>query len=221
MNYQKVYNAIIAKRQKESPEGYCEEHHILPRSIGGSDTRVNLVKLTAREHFVCHLLLVKIYQNTENYYKMVKAFFMMSTHSSNQNRYISSKKYEKLRVEFSTAQRIAVMGKNNPTYGKVWCVIESAPDCSDRALFALNSIPNGWITTKELKSRLRLEQKQKLIDAKRKHIESKLRKQYKLYSKVGFDEYVKITGYKFSKPNLVQQFAKWLPEFVPQNGKKR
>jgi hypothetical protein len=28
-------------------------------------------------------------------------------------------------------------------------------------------------------------------------------------------------GYKYSKPNLVSQLAKYLPEFLPQNGKPR
>jgi hypothetical protein len=221
MNYQKIYSSIIFRRKQEHPSGYFETHHIVPRSLGGSDSADNLVRLTAREHFICHLLLVKIHEDAPAYYKMVKAFFMMHTESPNQTRYVSSRKYERLRAAFSVAQRIAITGKNNPSYGKVWCVRDSASDCSDRSLFDFESVPSGWITTKELRSRLKLERNKKLQDEKHKQIESKLRKQYKLYSKVGFDEYVKRTGYKFSKPNLVQQFAKWLPEFVPQNGKKR
>lgn len=47
------------------------------------------------------------------------------------------------------------------------------------------------------------------------------REYYKIYSLYGFKKFVEITGYKFSKPNLVQRFAKLLPEFIPQNGKKR
>ena len=52
-----------AKTRKEANEilGYSEKHHIIPRSIGGSDDKENLVFLSAREHFVAHQLLVKIY----------------------------------------------------------------------------------------------------------------------------------------------------------------
>jgi hypothetical protein len=79
------------------------------------------------------------------------------------------------------------------------------------------------------------------IDAKNKRVHKELERQHKreqkkierdqkieqyrewlsIYVKVGFDEFVKVTGYKYSKPNLVQTFSKLLPEFVPQNGKQR
>lgn len=40
---------------------YYENHHIIPRSLNGSNSSENLVLLTAREHFICHWLLVKIF----------------------------------------------------------------------------------------------------------------------------------------------------------------
>jgi hypothetical protein len=62
MNYQRHYNALIQKAlNRSNPEGYTEKHHIVPRSIGGSDDPNNLVVLTAREHCVAHLLLAKIH----------------------------------------------------------------------------------------------------------------------------------------------------------------
>lgn len=63
MNYLKVYNNIINNglhRVLIKEHGY-EIHHILAKSLGGSDDVANLVKLTYREHFVVHLLLTKIY----------------------------------------------------------------------------------------------------------------------------------------------------------------
>lgn len=221
MNYQKIYDAIVERRKRESPLGYFEAHHIVPRSLGGSDSSDNLVKLTAREHFVCHLLLVKIYVNTPSYYKMVKAFFMMQTSSDNQQRHFSSRNYERLRKMFSTAQSLSVLGKLNPSYGKVWCVEETAQDCMNRKMFNAKSIPDGWITTSELKRRKNAQKRAERQLAKQTEMISKLRDQYKLYSLVGYDKFVEQTGYKYSKPNLVQTFARWLPEFVPQNGKKR
>lgn len=70
MNYQKIYNQLIKKRQKEiinKKDCYCERHHIIPKSIGGTDDNTNLVNLTAREHFIAHLLLAKIYGGTMIY----------------------------------------------------------------------------------------------------------------------------------------------------------
>ena len=62
MNHQLVYNNLIEKATKRlSLSGYVEHHHIIPRSVGGSDHLSNLVTLTAREHFIAHLLLAKIY----------------------------------------------------------------------------------------------------------------------------------------------------------------
>lgn len=62
MNYTKIYNQIIEKRRNNTPTGYIERHHILPRSLGGSDDEDNIVALTAREHFICHFLLIKMYK---------------------------------------------------------------------------------------------------------------------------------------------------------------
>ena len=54
--YENWYNAITTKAKLRTIDGYKERHHIIPRSLGGPDTKENLVDLTAREHFICHLL---------------------------------------------------------------------------------------------------------------------------------------------------------------------
>jgi hypothetical protein len=51
------------------------------------------------------------------------------------------------------AKRKHQQGDKNSNYGKVWCVIETAVDCSNRKSYNPNEIPNGWITTKEFKDR--------------------------------------------------------------------
>lgn len=55
--YFNIINA--AKERIESEQVYYESHHIIPKSLGGNDSKSNLIRLTAREHFICHLLLVK------------------------------------------------------------------------------------------------------------------------------------------------------------------
>lgn len=222
MNYHKIYNSIIEHRKKYVPnEEYCETHHIIPKSIGGSNSSDNLVILTAREHFISHLLLVQIHKNTPNYYKMVKAFFMMQAESKNQQRYFSSRQYSKLREEYSKYQSNYVLGSKNPNYGKVWCVEETDTDCSKRKPFPKQSIPIGWIPTKEMKKRIKDETKKNLALKKKQETESKLTEWCNLYCSVGFDKFVEITGYQYSKQNLVTSFSRWVPTFVPQNGKKR
>jgi hypothetical protein len=61
MNYRKIYDQIIdraSKEQRAKKQGtYYESHHIVPRSEGGSNKRSNLVLLTAKEHYMVHLLL--------------------------------------------------------------------------------------------------------------------------------------------------------------------
>ncbi len=66
MNYQKLYNNLINKCvtrgwSKKSTPCYTEKHHIKPKCLGGDNSEDNLVVLTAREHYMAHLLLAKIH----------------------------------------------------------------------------------------------------------------------------------------------------------------
>ena len=120
MNYKKIYDNIVDFRINNPYNGYTESHHIIPKCMGGNDKSSNLVLLSAREHFICHLLLVKIYKDTKYYYKLVKAFFMMMVTNDLQTRYATSKQYEKLKIAFSEAQRYSQIGENNSQFGTMW-----------------------------------------------------------------------------------------------------
>jgi hypothetical protein len=99
MNYQKIYNQIIDRAKTRQIEGYVEKHHIIPRCIGGNDEQDNLVKLTAREHFICHQLLVEIYP-TES--KLKYALYLMNIGKRKYKKAdykISSRTYERLKIE--------------------------------------------------------------------------------------------------------------------------
>ena len=101
MNYKKIYDMIIENRLKNKYNGYTEEHHIIPKSCGGSDNKNNLVSLSAREHFICHLLLTKIYEkNSIEWIKMFKAFMRMYSNSDNQYRYTPSRWYSYCKENF-------------------------------------------------------------------------------------------------------------------------
>jgi hypothetical protein len=61
MDYLKSYNSLVVRGKNRQLTGYTETHHIIPKCVGGTNDKYNLVKLTAREHFICHLLLCEIY----------------------------------------------------------------------------------------------------------------------------------------------------------------
>lgn len=107
MNYQKIYNQLIEKRVKffplfKSSEQYCEQHHIVPRCLNGTDDPLNLVNLTAREHFIAHVLLMKIYPNDIRLSSAVQIMMKRSLDI----RKINSKKYEFIRQEIAKTKSI-------------------------------------------------------------------------------------------------------------------
>ena len=130
MDYKAIYYKIIENAKKETENGnrhvgYYEKHHILPKSLGGTNNKENLVKLTAREHFLCHWLLVKMYdKGTIERNKMLCAFWRMQSVNNIHKRYINSRAYEKLRIEFANAvskmTSISQSGKRNSQFGKKW-----------------------------------------------------------------------------------------------------
>lgn len=121
MDYKKVYDKIIEHRVLNplDKDVYFENHHIIPRSLGGSDDKINLVKLTAREHFVCHLLLSEIYpKDTFEWYKMNHAFLMMCSTGLSERRYVNSRLYELKRKDFSVAMSWNSKGEKNSQFGR-------------------------------------------------------------------------------------------------------
>lgn len=104
--YYKWYSNICqrAMQRNISAETYTELHHILPKSVFPEFQKdnANLVKLTAREHFICHWLLTKIIKDK----RLIYAFGMMIPSKTN-NRYRpkSSIVYEQLKRMCSNAKR--------------------------------------------------------------------------------------------------------------------
>lgn len=103
-NYYDYINYIKTLNRKLD---YSEKHHIIPRCLGGSDDKSNLVVLTAREHFLAHYLLTKIYPDN---YKLIDAFRMMGViNKKEQDRYINSRLYESKKKLFSEARSKKVL----------------------------------------------------------------------------------------------------------------
>lgn len=222
MNYQSIYDKLMS-RDQVTIDGYSERHHILPRFAGGTDNASNLVRLSAREHFVAHLLLVKIYEDTPFYYKAVKAFMMMGVSSRNQKR-VTSRTFERFREDFAKAQSISQTGQNNSQHGKVWI---TNPSTKKNAKHDIKSpIPSGWIRGRQdydLREAKRLKLLHKAHE-ERVVRDDKIREARILYedflnSGLSLREFAKQSSYPYSHVSLIAHFKKYVEGFKPQQGK--
>jgi hypothetical protein len=122
MNHLKVYENIIIKAKSENRIKllrkdidyiYYENHHILPKCLGGLNNNENLVLLTAREHFLCHKLLTYIYPKNK---KIIHAFHLMTF--MNKRKYAISSRDYSYAIEMFRELAIDHHGSKNPMYGK-------------------------------------------------------------------------------------------------------
>lgn len=91
MNYQRIYDEFISDRlnKQDSIVGYYEKHHIKPKTLGGDNSKDNIIKLKAQDHYFAHLLLAKIHGGN-----MWRAHWMMS----------NSKKYKSSRIMYEASK---------------------------------------------------------------------------------------------------------------------
>lgn len=92
-----------------SLEGYVEKHHIVPKCMGGDDETRNIAILTPEEHYLAHLLLVKIYPNSK---QLTYAANMMTV--SGKCGRSNNKQFGWLKRQFSKNQT----GEKNHMFGK-------------------------------------------------------------------------------------------------------
>ncbi len=128
--YHEYYNIISQAKKQErikSKEVYYEKHHIVPRSLGGSNDPDNLVLLTAKEHYRVHELL-PYFTDGKDKIKMIYAWNLMSRIS---NKIIDKELYAFLKIQHSKILSEKILsietrskmshnnsGKNNPMYGR-------------------------------------------------------------------------------------------------------
>ena len=225
MNYKKIYDSIIENRKNNPVIGYSEKHHILPKSLGGNDEEENLICLTAREHFICHWLLTKMQRlGSTEYYKMIKAFMMMSVSSDNQERY-NSKIFEKYKIEFSKAQKLSQTGKGNSQHGSRWI---NNPELKQNKKLKMNeNLEDGWFFGRVNFELLKKKNKEKIKkEEKKKKKELKNKKYYKsLYDLFLDSEYsslrkfAKNSDYEKSHVSLIKNFKKYVEGFETKHGK--
>jgi len=165
--YKKIYFSLIEKR-KTFPlvkgEGYCETHHIVPRSMGGSDDDSNLVNLTAREHYIAHKLLTKITEG-QDYYKMMWAMHRMVYGNTE---VLSSKGYDVFRKKWSE-----FIASNHPSR-----------TCVDWAKNLSDAVTQSWVGASERKWNASVKMKELTEKRKREDLDGYYEEQRKR-AKVG------------------------------------
>lgn len=110
MNYQKHYELLIMRAKSRVLETYSEKHHIVPKCIGGSNKRENLVSLTPEEHYFAHQLLMKIYPN--------KSKLTYAAHAMSNMGKIKQKEYAWIKRKRAKVLSETRSGVNHPGFGK-------------------------------------------------------------------------------------------------------
>lgn len=101
--YTKIYYQMMDKALlREQPEEYSEKHHIVPKSLGGSDDEDNLVYLLPREHYVAHTLLTKMLVGKDKR-KMTFALHTFFHFNKQRKLDFTSRQYEYHREQFAVA----------------------------------------------------------------------------------------------------------------------
>lgn len=232
MNYEKVYNKIIQNRiiNPLTDDVYSEKHHIIPRSLGGTDDVENLVRLTAREHFICHALLSEMYEeDTNEWHKMNLAFKMMKveSYSHTGNRYFNSRLYELKKKDFSKVMSNSQSGKKNSQYGKVWIynldLRQSISVSKDNLDYYLES---GWIKGRvidfDLTKKNIANKELKILKYERQKAQKKVlaKKLFEQFLDSGCDSIRKFSirdDVTHSQGSLSLLWKRWIPELYNPN----
>jgi hypothetical protein len=134
--YTKRYYKIINHALTNPYTGYTEAHHIVPKSLGGTDEKTNIINLSARAHFVCHRLLTKMVVGQAKY-KMLEAVAFFSN-NSNRNLNLSSRNIAIIREANAIASSIRNKGN------EFWKFRQ--PDSNElKALKSSNAKKSRWV----------------------------------------------------------------------------
>lgn len=124
MDYEKIYKNLVVSAKERSigmsvskikSTGYHELHHIIPKSMGGTDEKTNLVYLTAREHYIAHWILYKIHKNKQ----MTYAFFSMTKKGNRSQKRYNSHTFKYAKEAMAKMISQSRSGSMHPLFGKV------------------------------------------------------------------------------------------------------
>lgn len=151
--YSKWYFSITSQNSVES---YTESHHILPKSLFPEYKKCswNIVKLSARQHFLAHILLLKIVVSVDAQRKMSWAVQKLKGN----NKYFNSRLYEIVKKKLkelghSEEQKLKI------SKTKLSQKLKHTEESKKRISEAIKGTVRGPMT---------IEHKQKMIESKRK-----------------------------------------------------
>lgn len=223
MNYQKVYDALVQKNHNFSEGEYFETHHKLPKALGGTNDKSNLVNLTAREHYIAHLLLVKITEKSGNktaYCKMLYAFNCMKWGRIDGRRSFrfNSRLYQLNKEKYAIIRSEMMKTKNNPIIGKMW--IHSDELKMAKIWDKDKPIPEGWLKGRKLRDPEKERLKEKLKEERNLQQIQEYDKKVKLLTSM-YNDYIEFGisyvrrkySYSKSEENLTIAFKRHVPEY--------
>ena len=98
------YIELIESAKNNPPQDeYTEKHHIIPKSLGGTDSPDNIVVLSLRDHLLAHKLLVDMTEGV-NRGKMGRAYKLMIDQNICDDFEILAEEYERTRILVSKHQ---------------------------------------------------------------------------------------------------------------------
>lgn len=173
-------------RKRETFRSTLHSHHIIPKSMGGSNKKENLVLLTPREHYIAHMMLTKM--TTGKHYRGM-IFAAMRFFGKNATESYSSRMYEYI----NKRNIVATTGKTNPFYGKTHST-ETIENMRQKLIGKIVREKNGFYGQKHSEATKKLLSEQK---SKRLWVSFSDGKEMTFANKIAFADYM---GWSYSIP---------------------
>lgn len=121
MDYRWHYDELIRTRKERVFDSsvYTENHHVVLKSMGGTEDESNKVRLTAREHFLAHWLLWRIHRNRQTAYAFATfCNFFQGRNHRNRPKITSGRGYKEAREAYSRIHKERLTGVTNSNRSK-------------------------------------------------------------------------------------------------------
>jgi len=139
MDYERIYNQLCERSQSRKWSKFTyEKHHIIPKSLGGTDAKFNIAILTPREHALAHLLLVR-FLTGEHKAKMIFALKTMLSYRNKNRNQLTTRQYETLRQTYQTQSQ-------SPEYRAMRSAITKAQWTPERRAAVAEKTRQQWKT---------------------------------------------------------------------------
>lgn len=122
--YYKTYNQLIDKCIQLESDGYPEDmytevHHILPKCMGGTNDKSNLVRMPVRYHIIAHMLLSSAYRYSKLIFAVNAMFIGVKNESIERKNAISKisvRLVSKFREDYKISLRTFGIKLNNGNF---------------------------------------------------------------------------------------------------------